>query len=88
MALKTRGARDDITVLVVDVLPGPDDRLPPLLRTHAQRGTAAAAAAPPDAAESLDVVEPLALPDSSRWLGKLWCVYAGFGGTALINAAW
>ena len=72
MALKVRGARDDITVLVVDVLPGPDDRVPPLLRAHAQRG-AAAAVAPSEAPESLEVMEPLTAADPSRWLGKLWC---------------
>ena len=73
MALKVRGARDDITVLVVDVLPGPDDRVPPLLRAHAQRG-AAAVAALGEAPESLEVLEPLTAADPGRWLGKLWCV--------------
>ena len=73
MALKTRGARDDITVLVVDVLPGPDDRVPPLLRAHGQRGSAASVVAPCDAAESLEVVEPLTAAQPSRWLSKLWC---------------
>ena len=71
MALKTRGARDDITVLVVDVLPNPDDRVPPLLRRHAQRGTAGAAGAG-EAADCLDVLDPLTATDSSRWLTRLW----------------
>ncbi len=73
MALKVRGARDDITVLVVDVLPGPEDRVPPLLRAHAQRGSAAAVAVAAEASECLEVMEPLTAADPSRWLGKLWC---------------
>ena len=79
MALKVRGARDDITVLVVDVLPGPDDRVPPLLRAHAQRGTAAASVAPHETPESLEVLEPLTAAEPSRWLGKLWCVRSRLG---------
>ena len=71
MALKTRGARDDITVLVVDILPGADDRVPPLLRRHGQRGTGAAPA-PCEAADALDVLEPLMAADPGRWLNRLW----------------
>ncbi len=78
MALKVRGARDDITVLVVDVLPGPDDRVPPLLRAHAQRGAAAAAAVAAECPECLEVVEPLTTADPSRWLNKLWCACGHF----------
>ncbi len=71
MALKTRGARDDITVLIVDVIPNADDRVPPLLRRHSQRGAAVAAAAC-DAADCLDVLEPLTASDPSRWVSRLW----------------
>ena len=72
MALKNKGARDDITIVVLDVMPGPEDRLPPLLRRHAQRGTAAAAAAGglPEAAP-VDIVDPFTA-EAGRWQRSLW----------------
>lgn len=73
MALKNKGARDDITIVVLDVLPGAEDRIPPLLRRHAQRGTAAVAAVGglPEAAP-VDIVDPLAPEGAARWQRSLW----------------
>ena len=75
MALKNKGARDDITIVVLDVVPGADDRIPPMLRRHAQRGTAAAAASGglPEAAV-VDIVDPLVPEAAARSQSSLWFV--------------
>lgn len=73
ISLKNKGARDDITIIVLDVLPDADDRLPPLLKRHAQRSTAASTAAGHiEIAAAVDIIDPLALEGCDRWQRTLW----------------
>jgi hypothetical protein len=65
LALKARGLRDDITVIVLDALPDADARLPPLL----QRPCAGAAGA--DAA-GVVVARPLE-QTAGAWSHAVWC---------------
>jgi len=65
LALKARGLRDDITVIVLDALPDADARLPPPL----QRPGAGAAGA--DAA-GVVVARPLEQA-AGAWSHAVWC---------------
>jgi hypothetical protein len=60
-ALKKKGLRDDITVLVVDFLPSETDKLPPALATGASTA----------GVEHVNVLRPLQGGCSATWRGHL-----------------
>lgn len=69
MALRHKGARDDITVIVVDAMSSSEDRLPCLLQ-RTGNGSLQADNAP---AHTVSVLKPLELQDSCRpWYPLTW----------------
>ena len=68
LALKARGLRDDITVIVVDALPEPGARLPPLLQ---QRKSAGASNA--DATDAAVVIGRPLEQAGGAWRQAVWC---------------
>ena len=71
LAMKNKGGRDDITVIVVDALTSSEDRLPCLLQKTGS-GIIQAADTP---AHTVAVTKPLELHDGNRpWYPLEWCV--------------
>lgn len=72
LAARNRKPRDDITVIVVDVLPpsAHDAKHPPLL-ARAKSGAAAALAGGP-AAEPVDIFWPLTGEGATHWRRNVW----------------
>lgn len=68
LALKARGLRDDITVIVVDALPEPGARLPPLLQ---QRKSAGASGA--EASDAAVVIGRPLDQAGGTWRHAVWC---------------
>ena len=68
LALKARGLRDDITVIVFDALPDPGARLPPLLQ---QRKSAGASSA--EAADAAVVIGRPLEQAGGTWRRAVWC---------------
>ena len=67
LALKARGLRDDITVIVVDALPDPGARLPPLLQRKSSGANGA------DAANAAVVIGRPLEQAGGTWRHAVWC---------------
>ncbi|KAK9814069.1 hypothetical protein WJX72_000281 [[Myrmecia] bisecta] len=69
MSLKSRGLRDDITVLVVDTMPSQEGRLPPLLARH---NTGHGLAFPDEQADAVTIHKPLEADSHVPWRKFVW----------------
>ena len=75
LALKARGLRDDITVIVVDALPDPGARLPPRLQQRKSAGASGAEAA----GAAVVIGRPLEQAGGT-WRRAVWCARVSWVG--------